>query len=145
MWKQIKGFHCAGKRLLPAIPAIPFLGCLSVVMYSGVDPQGRNTKPHSIVLSSTFFLPARPICLLFPSSSAFVGTFSWPGISSRSPLSQLFLLPDSTLDIFCSSFALALTPGRVRCQPAQPPGVLCCFLWIHKPLSRVRAWCGYRG
>lgn len=113
-----------------------------------VRPQGRNTKPHSIVPSRTFFLPGRQIYLLFPPSSAFVGNIlmTWNILSPSSKPD----LPSARfhLGYSCSPLALVLTPGRVCCQFAQPRGwggVLCCFLCIHEPLSCVPAWYVCRG
>lgn len=143
MWKRIQLFHCAGKHLLTAITAVPILffnefqlrGVLEYCNVFRIGPQGRNTKPYFLVPPNTFFLPTKAVCLLFPPSSAFVGTFSWPGISSYFPLTfQIPLLPDFTLE-FLFFFCICPYLGRVSSQCAQPLGILCCFLGLHKPPS----------
>lgn len=84
MCKQIKLFHCASKHLFATVITILFL-FFSQLRLSGVfecsnilkiRPQGMNTKSYCIILSNTFFFPAKQICLLFLPSSVFVGTFS---------------------------------------------------------------------
>lgn len=88
-----------------------------------------NTKPYSVVLSSTFFLPEKQSCLLFPPSSAFVRIFSWPGISSSSQISFKPDLPSARLHLgLCVLFASVLTPGKVHWPFAKSLGVLCWFL-----------------
>lgn len=100
-----------------------------------IRPPREEYKPYSTTLSSTFFLPAKQFCLLFPPSGAFVGTFSWPGIilllSSKPDLSSARLHLGFSVLLFSS----VLTLGRESCQCAWPLGGLRCFLGVYKPLS----------
>lgn len=149
-----------GKHLLTLLLPFRFfsstsfscVGCLSIVTSSGLDPKG-GTQNLTILL----YLPVRSSfqwgkfvpCSLPP--LPFVGTFSWPGISCHSPLSQTFLLPHSFY-LGCP-FALVFTPGRICCQCAQPRRAVVLLTVCMEPLSCLHGmvcmqrlvWCNGRG
>ena len=128
--KTDKAVSLCGQASAHTVTAIPFLFFNQLQLCGGfeycnilrVRPQGRNTKPHHpIVPSSTFFLPVRQICSMFPASIAFCGHIltAWNIL----PLSSQPDLPSATFYLGCP-FVLVFTPGRICCQCAQPQGAV---------------------
>lgn len=117
--KTDKAVSLCGQASAHTVTAVPFLffnqlqlcGVFEYCNIFRVRPQGRNTKPHHpIVPSSTFFLPVRQICSMFPASIAFCGhiLMAWNIL----PLSSQPDLPSATFFLPWVSFCISLYPWK---------------------------------
>ena len=140
-----------GKHLL-TVTAIPFLffnqlqlcGVFEYCDILRVRPQGRNTKPHHpIVPSSTFFLPLRQMCSMFPPSIAFCGhiLMAWNILS----LSSQPGLPSARFYFGCS-FCISPYPWKSVLSVCPTSGGCCVAYCVYgSPSPASTGWCVCRG
>ena len=135
-----------GKHLL-TVTAIPFLffnqlqlcGVFEYCDILRVRPQGRNTKPHHpMVPSSTFFLPLRQMCSMFPPSIAFCGhiLMAWNILS----LSSQPGLPSARFYFGCS-FCISPYPWKSVLSVCPTSGGCCVAYCVYgSPSPASTGW-----